>query len=399
MGIWNSFAGELHVEVTSADIAGFLSAAGVRGICFKNVMHTGPLTVSGSILRRDYKGCRKLIQQRGESLRILKQQGAFWRFKALVHRPLLMAGMLLFFIAVLYIPSRVYFIKVEGNISIPEKKILEQAASCGISFGASRRAVRSEKMKNALLEQMPQLQWAGINTSGCVATIQVREKTVTENDKKQAHSVSSIIASRDGIVQEYTVIQGNPLCQKGQAVKAGEVLISGYTDCGISIRATQAKGEVFAKTYRQIDVITPVITANRGRIMNETSRYSLLLGKKLIKFYKDSGILDTSCVKMCTVDYLTLPGGFPLPIALVSERFATFEMGEMAAQEINSFSWLADYAGTYTKGQMVAGQILQSNLDLQTNEDVIRLHGDYVCLEMIGQTKNEEILGTDGKDN
>ena len=43
--------------------------------------------------------------------------------------------------------------------------------------------IRSEKVKNSLLQRIPQLQWAGINTDGCVAVISVREKTAIKNSE------------------------------------------------------------------------------------------------------------------------------------------------------------------------------------------------------------------------
>ena len=96
----------------------------------------------------------------------------------------------------------------------------------------------------------------GVNTSGCVATVSVRERTdpeVTEQDS----AVSNIVASRDGFIVSATVTRGNFLCRVGQSVKAGQVLISGYTDCGICIQATRAEGEIYAQTSRDFAAVTP----------------------------------------------------------------------------------------------------------------------------------------------
>ena len=92
----------------------------------------------------------------------------------MLFRPVLLAGLGILFLLAMYLPSRVLFIRVEGNMQIPDRQILAAAEECGIRFGASRREVRSEKVKNALLSSVPQLQWAGVNTAGCVATISVR---------------------------------------------------------------------------------------------------------------------------------------------------------------------------------------------------------------------------------
>ena len=174
-------------------------------------------------------------------------------------------------------------------------------------------------MKNALLSTLPQLQWAGINTSGCVATISVREKNTNEELTPEV-GIGNIIAKTDGIIQTCTVLNGTALCSAGDAVTAGQILVSGYTDCGIALKAVRAEAEITASTIRSVSAVTLLPDVIRGEQIHEETKFSLRIGKKLINLFKDSGISDTSCVKMYTEEYLTLPGGFRLPIALVTQR-------------------------------------------------------------------------------
>ena len=152
----------------------------------------------------------------------------------------------------LTVPGRVFFIEIEGNQQIPDRLILEVVQENGIQFGAVRRDIRSEKIKNILLEKIPQLQWVGVNTNGCVAVISVRERQF-ENDS-QEYSFGSIVASRDAIIQQITVLRGTQLCKVGQAVKAGEILVSAYKDYGISVKMTGAKAEIYGQTEHNLDV-------------------------------------------------------------------------------------------------------------------------------------------------
>ena len=68
------------------------------------------------------------------------------------------AAMLL---AVLYAPSRVWFVEVEGNETVPARKILLAAEECGVKFWAKSGEIRSEQVKNQILNLVPELQWAG----------------------------------------------------------------------------------------------------------------------------------------------------------------------------------------------------------------------------------------------
>ena len=206
--------------------------------------------------------------------------------------------------------------------------------------------------------------------------------------------MASIVAARDGIIRELTVTKGNPLCKVGQAVKAGQVLVSGYEDCGIVIKATRAEAEITAQTLRQIGAITPAASTIRGEIISTSVKYSLLIGKNQIKFYKDSGISDTRCVKMYSKEYLTLPGGFILPIALIKEECYYYDEQAVDFCE-QDFFWMEDFASDYLQGQMIAGSVLQADTAMELLDDCCIFTGRYACLEMIGQVKNEEI--TDGE--
>ena len=97
------------------------------------------------------------------------------RGQALVEYVLIIGLMLLLFFSV-WLPSRVLFIEIQGNDTLSAQSILEEAKDCGIIMGASRRFVRSQQVKNTLLDKLPQLQWAGVETIGCVAVITVRER-------------------------------------------------------------------------------------------------------------------------------------------------------------------------------------------------------------------------------
>ena len=331
MDIWKSLDGMVEAELTSAEPGAALEAANARGIPLYDVIQVGDLTARFRVRRRDYRTLEALSEKRGETLRLRRRMGAYWTLKRLLARPMLLAGLAVFLAAAIFLPTRIFFVRVEGNVNTPTRLILDAAGESGIRFGASRRAVRSEKMKNALLSALPQLQWAGVNTSGCVATVSVRERTdpeVTEQDS----AVSSIVASRDGFIVSATVTRGNFLCRVGQSVKAGQVLISGYTDCGICIQATRAEGEICAQTSRDFAAVTPAQWTVRGEQTAVRRKYSLIIGKKRINLWKDSGILQGSCDRMDRRYELTLPGGFRLPVTLCVEEYTFYDWERMTLE-------------------------------------------------------------------
>lgn len=392
MELWHSFGGVITLCVVSADMPGLLSALYRSAITLENVVFEDDLTFRCTVQRRDFKRVRTILKKRDEQYRILGRSGLYWRITDLFKRPALVLGIGFLIALTVLLPRHILFFEVTGNNQVSDAQILEFADTVGLKFGVIRRSVRSEKIKNALLDAIKELEWVGINTSGCVATISVKERQIAEYEAETT-GVSSIVAAVDGVVSELTTVKGTACVKPGQAVKSGQVLISGYTDCGLTIRAERAKGEVYATTKRQITLISPLNFSRRGTATKKTKKYSLILGKNRINFYQDSGNLDIGCVKIYEQKYMTLPGGFQLPVALITESTQYFEQEPAASVYTEPQEVFEELAKDYLLNRMIAGKILSQDISFAQDQKMILLLGEYECLEMIGRERIEEIIG------
>lgn len=392
---FTSISGFVAVQLTAADIPSLLEKIVKAGITLFRAQNQNMLSVHIWVRRNDYLKLKSVAQHQGAEVSIIQRTGIYWTFVSLVRRPILVFGIVLIMLLSWWVPTRVFFIQVEGNTAVPEKLILEKAAQCGIAFGANRREVRSEKMKNNLLAALPQLQWTGVNTYGCTAVISVRERSGQDQTIPNV-GFSSVVADRDGIIYSCTVTNGNQLCAIGQAVRAGEVLVSGYTDCGIKIQATRAQAEVFAQTVRQLTVFSPLDYTQKGEIYETVKNFSIIIGKKRINFSKDSGISDPTCDKMYSQYYCVLPGGFQLPVSVTVEQWSR-RVNEPATT-VSEFSQVCaeEFAQEYLSEQMLSGKIFGKREHLEIGNAICTLTGKYVCLEMIGRERSEEIIKYNG---
>ncbi len=384
------------MAITGADIPATLKALTDAGVEVRQVDQQDELTVFCQIAGKEYEKTERILGKRGDFWKVLGREGLWYLIMRMVSRPALLLGLGLLTAATLVLPSRVFFVRVEGNVSVPARQILEAAEQCGIGFGTRRDAVRSEKVKNELLERIPQLQWAGVNTRGCVAVITVRERIPS-----QAVPIPSefghVVAARDGIIISCTATAGSLKCMPGQAVTEGQLLISGYTDCGISIRAEQAQGEVYAQTERNFRAIIPDTVAVKQKKTEVCRKITLIFGKKRIILWKDSGIWDTTCDRMYEEYYVTLPGGFQLPLALTVDTYAACDAVPQPVPEERARKKLEEFGDVYLHGQMVAGSILDSELEYTRAGGCICLTGQYRCIEMIGKMQRLKIGEYNGK--
>ena len=399
MSFWRWISGTVTLSLVAADLADAMAGISSDGIAvYDGKIQNDGMEMILTVKRQDLKKLQKLAERKGYDIRFRERNGLFLLVKASIRRPILTVSILLVLFLTFWIPQRVFFIQVQGNQNIPTRKIVEVCMNSGISFGASRVEVRSERVKNALLQQMPQLQWAGVNTAGCVATVTVRERAA-DQQIQDIGGVSSLIASIDGIVTQITVTSGEPHCKVGQAVRTGDMLVSGYTDCGIAIRAGRAEGEVYARTKRHLEAVVLISgQVNAAKTVTE-KKYAIIIGKNRINFYKGSGISGATCDKIHSEYYMTLPGGFTLPISLMIEDWIVAQTCVSPISAEDAQMMLSDFARWYLKEQMIAGHISGREQTFSHNDDVAVLKGSYACEEMIAKVKNEEIILPNGNDH
>lgn len=384
MGLWQSLQGMVQIEITGTDVSRSLRRLSEAGIVLQKTTYSGDLCVLSWVSRKDSRRIAEILVPLGDGVKEKKRTGIYWGLASLLHRPVLVLGLACIVVFYVFLSTRVLFVTVKGNSRIPARYILEQAENYGLSFGVGNRAVRSERIKNGLLEAIPQLQWVGVNISGCVAEISVEEKPGKEEEMQApSHKVSHIVAGKDGIILSCTVKEGNALCTVGQAVRKGQILVSGYIDCGISIQAVRADGEIFGQTLQNLQALMPAASEARGLPVKETYVYTLIVGSKQFSWGDtqawDSNPVNT--VKTVQRQRLTLPGGFVLPVTLEKTTYTFYESEETTLWN----QWdMTEYVKSYLLSHMIAGEILESQEDFEQGEGILELRGKYRCREMIG---------------
>ena len=384
------------VKISAADIPGLLTKISNQGLSLFDVKFTDEIDAEVSVMVRDLPKLFNEIKLSGGTCETIKPALSKSILQVLSKRIVLSLGLLMMIMLTVLLPNRILFVKVTGNSTVPEKLILTKAEEGGITIGSIRKVIRNEEIKNYLLSNIPQLQWVGVNTKGCVAEISVREKTDKMQEQDTVGTVSNIIANQDGIIISKTILQGTGVCEVGQAVLEGQLLVSGYTDCGNVLKATNAEAEILAKTKRELCVVAPSVYKTRNSLVSHQKRFSLLIGKKLIKLYKDSGICSGSCAKIYKRDCMQLPGGFSVPVCLITEYISCYQTKPFGQKD---FGWIEEFSDSYLKSQMAAGQIIEVSKTLSSSEALIYLYGQYECIEMIGQRIFEEKIDTYGVSN
>lgn len=252
----------------------------------------------------DFFRIRPAVRKSGVHIKVIRSYGLPFLLKKWKRRKVLSAGIVLFFVALYTLSSYIWFIEIDGLKSIDREKIEMTLSAQGLQRGAKRDLLDTKKIERALLVDFPELAWSGVHFTGTRAVVEVVEKVRPEIEDK---SPADLIAAKDGIITECIAFQGDAEVKKGDAVKAGDVLIRGVSrsdqEMGADVRA---KGIVKARIHYE----------------------SMGEAKKRLIVYERTGEKDTALQVNLNGDVFTLREAQP-------EQYAAYEKEEV----VKSLPW------------------------------------------------------------
>lgn len=374
-----------RVRIRSAAPELALSRLAEAHIRFWDPKRVDDFTQELSVRTRDVAEVQRLSARVLGEAEVVAETGLLVFLRRFRRRKAFLAALALIFAAAYVLPNFIWCITVEGNSKIPSEQILRELRDLGVGFGTWGNSIQPTALKNQMLVRIPELEWLTVNHSGALATVVVRERRDAP-EVIDRRTVTNLVASRDCVITKMEVLSGQAVRQVGQAVLAGEVLVSGYADFGHCVQATRALGEVYGRTRRSLDAVTPASWQYKGEAGAVHTRYAVLLGRKRINFYQDSGIWGAGCDKMVSYHQLTLPGDHAFPVTLVEETATERALSTRSVAPSDARSLLLEETSRAARAEMVAGEIVQQRCSVQRTGALYRLRGAFSCLEMVARS-------------
>lgn len=305
----------------------------------------------------------------------------------------LLAGLGLSLAGALVLSQFILVVNVTGNQTLSDFVVLTKLEELGFGVLSYGPAVDERALSNRMLLELPGLSYLNINIHGVYADIQVRERTpVPEIETHEG--TADMIAAVDGVVLDVNCFGGQPLVEAGQAVLAGETLISGRCVMEaadgsgdiVSAWEQHADGEVWAMTRRQLSACTPLTVAGKTGEGAQKQRYALRFGKKVVKFYRNSGNWGGKCDIIQSTCALTLPGGGRLPLALVKRLETAPETADTRLDEAQAQAYLHRCLEEKLTGLIGEGaQVLSRSWSADTRDGVLTVTLEAACTENIAR--------------
>ena len=213
---------------------------------------------------------------------VLKTKGFVHDLKKSFRRPGLYIGAVLFAAALILSDSIVWDVRFTANGNENTERIAAVISEGGLVSGAFKSNIDKDHIENLVMLKCPDVSYVKINLSGSIATVVTDERLTFE--KPEDDGKTDLCASEDGYILRYETYAGKTVCEKGQTVKQGDVLISGTYDTFHHGTVTvKAKGRVYALVKRSFlcecdDTVKERIYTGKQYVKRALTLFSLHLG-------------------------------------------------------------------------------------------------------------------------
>ena len=325
----NYLRGQVLVRVESAFPERVLNLCAARDLAFWDLQWESETAFTCRLSRADFRELHRAAGKLECSVTPLRRSGAPYTLRRLLSRPALAAGAVAVGLWLVLGSFFIWEFTIEGNETLPDEVILRALEEQGVGIGSFGLSLDGEDLRNRILLELPELVWLTVNVSGCRASVQVRERVpVPETVDRKA--LSNLVARRAGLVLEIHAFSGVKCVVEGMSVEEGQILISGVEDTeNFGARTTAGLGEVKGRTWHTLTAKLP-LTVQKKVYAGEKTGYSLIFGKKRVKFFGNSSIEGRNYDKITKRMKLSFLG-VPLPVTVEQEKWQFFETQPAAA--------------------------------------------------------------------
>ena len=197
---------------------------------------------------RAFWSIRPFVSKTGCRIRILRKIGfPFWMNRYRKRKCFLM-GVILAAGLVWFLSRFIWNVEVDGNSSVTTETVLTFLDEEDCGYGDRIRTIDCEQLERDLRAQFPEIIWASVQIYGTKMTVLIKENLVQQEAMEELpYEASDLIAEEDATVESIITRNGTPLVKNGDAVKAGDILVSGRIDL------TNDSGERYAYEYCNAD--------------------------------------------------------------------------------------------------------------------------------------------------
>lgn len=401
MNLSHYLSGTGVYTVTGADPALCLNRMSKAGIPLWQVEKQDDFTVSFSAPLRKEKDLLTIAERSYCQGICISKYGLGRDLGRLIRRPFLILSILCALTLTFLFESLIWNICVEVDDPHVESHIRHVLQEAGIDIWSKTSRIHPQKLRYLLLQQIPELSWVAVNPRGGRVTVLALLKETTEKNTDDAVP-AHLIAGRDGVITDDSVVlEGMSLVKPGDSVTEGQLLVSGYEDYGLYLKAVRAQGEIYGRTWYRGTLVTPShrqVKQYTGRTWTKTY---ILFGRKSINLSGSSSNLGVTCDKIIDTKQFSLPG-YSFPLSLQRVTYREYTLIDLPADPHDAQKRLHTSWEDSLLSSMVAGRVEETVYDCFEQGGYYIYHGESICHELLSRPmspepskKGDDPIGTD----
>lgn len=371
----------------------FLNLCAQNGVGFWGLVWLDGQTLELKVARRDARRVQTLAEKVGCEVRAKGRKGVPFFLAGFRRRYALVIGLALSLAAVCVLSRFILTVEVSGNETVPSAVILAELSRQGVHPGAYGPGLDLRRISQEALRRIDGLSWMSVNLHGTRAEVLVRERSPAPELRDET-TPAHIVAAADGILEDVEALEGQALFQEGQAVLAGEVVISGvvdlkepqYATVDAGQRLVHARGNVWASTYRTLSACIPLEADTKVYTEEGETTWALTVLGHTFNFFGKGSISTAGYDKMTTTHILTLPGGREMPLALAETEYRAYETQPAAIQTAAAQALLEERLLERLE-ELIGedGSVLSTSFSVQEGDGLLTVTLKARCREQIGR--------------
>ncbi|WRS26418.1 sporulation protein YqfD [Oscillospiraceae bacterium MB08-C2-2] len=343
-------------------------------------------TYTGSTIAAHYHRLRRPARKAGVSLRVAEKRGAPFEKKKYRKRKGLLGGLLLFAAFMFIVSQFIWRIDVAVNPHVDESRVRQALDKLGIGVGTLRSSIDVRDAERKLLLELDEVSWIALNIDGSAIHVELNDTTPPPENFVDVNTPCNIVASHSGQIITMRVYDGQAVVQQGQAVEAGDILVSG-------IMQDRHYQNIFRHSLA--DIIAQVQITETVRVPMNQTEYKPT-GETKVRRYLQFPKLDLPLFiplklpQPYAVERQKVPFSFfgmPLPIGYLREDYILMEEVPVTLTEEQAKAQALEQLNLIQKTRLADAEILDKKAVGKIQDDTLIVDATYICNMNIAMEK------------
>lgn len=376
--LFRFFKGYVTFEVSEGFLERFINLCTQRRIGIFDVKNVNSHIVA-KISPKDFEKLNEIAIKSGSKIDIINESGLPFIISKNRHRVGLIYGSVFFLVFILIMNRFLWCVDSSGSEKYSKEQIIEVAQLVGVKQGVFLPLFDEKKAAREIYKYFDgELSWVSVNVKGSIAFIEVRDTKVPT--EPQDEEPCNIIADFDGVILSDETLSGIKSITKGNAVKKGDLLISGVIENEDSSTVYyKAKGN-FTATHKTIANTERKYDKKCCTYKNSESYICLhIFGVDIPIKFKGFGKEKTDTFKY--TQYIKF---FDMNLPFGYTRIFSVQNDDTISKKHVSYIYTCNEYEKETYEKYKNTNIISYKVNILNGTSSIAVTGEYDCIDFIG---------------